>query len=99
MKTREEIVETAPASSGKTLLLKYLEGNRLSAIQSIRAKCCEYMGYYVDGRSDCRMPNCPLYPFMPYLENKEKKTSTRTISSAHKEKLRQARSRKSVLRS
>ena len=31
MKTREEIVETAPASSGKTLLLKYLEGRKTAS--------------------------------------------------------------------
>lgn len=63
---RRQIVEKAPVSAGKTLLLKHLDGERLTASQRIKAKCCECMGYYVDGRVDCKIPNCPLYPAMPY---------------------------------
>ena len=63
---RIEILETAPASGGKTNLLKHLYGDRLTRNAAITAKCCDCMGYYIDGRADCEMPECPLYPYMPY---------------------------------
>ena len=59
-------LESAPASRGKTLYLKYLDGVRLTGRQAALAKCCDCMCYHIDGREDCRMPTCPLYPFMPY---------------------------------
>jgi len=59
-------VETAPKSSGKSFLLKHLYGETLTRDQAIRAKCCDCMGYYQDGRIDCEISGCPLYPFMPY---------------------------------
>jgi hypothetical protein len=63
---RIDVIETAPASSGKTKLLKYLHGGRLSRGESLVAKCCECMGYYVDGRESCGIVTCPLYAYMPY---------------------------------
>jgi len=41
-------------------------GDRLTQRQAILAKCAECMGNHIDGRIDCQMPECPLYPFMPY---------------------------------
>jgi len=67
--TRYEMIESAPASRGKTLLLKHLDGSRLTARQAVIAKCCDCMGYHADGRVDCQMPSCSLYPFMPYKKN------------------------------
>jgi hypothetical protein len=40
----------------------------LTQRQAILAKCCDCMGYHGDGRMDCRMPHCSLYPFRPYKE-------------------------------
>jgi hypothetical protein len=54
------------SSKGRTNLIKHLEGKRLTQRQAILANCCECMGYYADGRKDCSMPKCPLYPFYPY---------------------------------
>ncbi len=62
----EEIREHGITSRGKTHLIRHMEGERLTQRQAILAKCCECMGYHVDGRNDCDMPDCPLYPFMPY---------------------------------
>jgi len=67
---RIKIVETAPASSGKTKLLKYLYGDILSRGDSLKAKCCECMGYYIDGRFSCEIPTCPLFYYMPYKNKK-----------------------------
>lgn len=93
-RNRFEIVEGVPNSSGRTNLLKHLEGQRLSARAAIIAKCCDCMGYYVDGRMDCKMPDCSLYPFMPYRENKGEKTGTRRLSPERVKKLVEARHRK-----
>lgn len=61
-----DFIETAPTSSGNSFLLKYLQGGELTRDQAIRAKCADCCGYYVDGRMDCEVPTCPLYPFSPY---------------------------------
>lgn len=31
-------------------------------------KCHECCGKYFDGKFDCGVPGCPLYPWMPYKE-------------------------------
>jgi hypothetical protein len=62
------IPASAPTSRGKTNLLRHLGGKRLTQRQAILAKCCDCMGYWVDGRVDCRIPTCALYRFMPYRE-------------------------------
>lgn len=67
---RVDILEMAPTSGGKTTLLKYLYGDKLTRNASIVAKCCDCMGYYIDGRADCSTAECPLYPFMPYREKR-----------------------------
>ena len=50
----------------KKYLHRYQMGERLTPGQTFRAKCCECMGDFVDGRMDCEIPECPIYPFMPY---------------------------------
>jgi hypothetical protein len=67
---RRDILDTAPTSGGKTKLLKYLYGDKLTRNSSIVAKCCDCMGDYFDGRVDCEISICPLYPFMPYREKR-----------------------------
>ena len=47
-------------------LRNFGQGKKLSLKQSILAKCCDCMGNYADGKIDCEIPDCPLYPFMPY---------------------------------
>lgn len=68
---RIKIIRTAPASSGKTKLLKYLKSGVLTQREAILAKCGDCMGYYIDGRHDCGIRTCPLYPYMPYRNRKE----------------------------
>ena len=34
--------------------------------EAISLKCEECMNEYIDGRRDCEIPLCPLYPYMPY---------------------------------
>lgn len=51
---------------GASELKKHLSGSRLTARQAIKACCYECMGGYSDGKMDCNIPECPLYPFFPY---------------------------------
>jgi hypothetical protein len=53
-------------ATGYTEYNKHLHGSRLTQRQMIRAKCFDCMGAYDDGKADCKVPKCPLYPLMPY---------------------------------
>lgn len=53
-------------AKGKRDLITYLKGGKLTYKQAVQAKCYECMGYCIDGLSDCEIPDCPLYRFMPY---------------------------------
>ncbi len=57
-------------AKGRLELIRHLEGGKNTPASAIRAKCYECMGYYADGKKDCKVPTCPLYPFMPYREDK-----------------------------
>ena len=67
-----ENLDGRPASQGLTLLKKHFSGERLTARQALIANCCECMGYYVDGREDCAMPDCPCYRFYPYRADRKR---------------------------
>lgn len=54
------------SARGRTELIKFHTGRRLTPMQSIRAKCYDCMGYYADGKRDCGQVDCPLHRFMPY---------------------------------
>jgi hypothetical protein len=71
--TMEKRIKAAQAginSRGRTSLLRHFKGERLTQREAILAKCCDCMGHHVDGRLDCRMPYCALYPWMPYRDEK-----------------------------
>ncbi len=72
VKRHLEIVKNAPQAKGKASYIKYLEGGRITAIPAIQCKCYDCMGYYADGRRDCKMPDCSLYPWMPYKGQEER---------------------------
>lgn len=66
----EEIkrAESMPTSRGRNMMLKYLRGEKLTQREAIVAKCFECMGGHFDGRIDCKMESCSLYPYMPYRD-------------------------------
>jgi len=37
-------------------------------MQAMEAKCFECCNGYIDGRIDCKVTSCPLYPWMPYAK-------------------------------
>jgi len=65
-----DIDTTGIAAIGRAELVAHLQGKRLYASKAIRAFCYDCMGYYADGKADCRQGDCPLYPFMPYAQTK-----------------------------
>ena len=77
---RVKMLEGAPASAGKTNLLKHFRVERLTQRQAILAKCCDCMGYHADGRIDCRMPHCSLYPFRPYKHDRTSSSKKAILS-------------------
>ena len=56
-------------STGKKDLTNHLDGERLTKGQAIVAKCYDCVCGYIDGKRSCGVPECPLFPFMPYREN------------------------------
>ena len=71
---------------GKKELIKYLEKKRITPMEAIIAKCYDCMGYFIDGRNDCKAMNCPLHCFMQY----NPKRSKRTLSEGQKISLSKA---------
>ena len=79
---------------GTKFLIKHLYGEPLSRAQAMSAKCSDCCGYYKDGKEDCRIPDCPMYLYMPYREKKEKKPGSRlgkVLSEEQKLKMQKGR--------
>lgn len=58
------------AAQGRKELLMHLQGTPLTERQGRLAQCYDCMGYYVDGKADCGIPDCPHYRRMPYRGKK-----------------------------
>jgi hypothetical protein len=74
-----EIRKYGKTARGKKELIKHLEGGRLTFKQAIYAKCYDCMNYFSDGKIDCKIPSCPLFPFMPYRLDREKRNTKKTM--------------------
>ena len=61
------------SGKGSVYLIDYASGKKITPRQSILAKCAECTCDYKDGREDCWMVKCPLYPFMPYSSTPREK--------------------------
>ena len=80
-----EIKKYGMAARGRQELIRHFEGDRNTIRQMALAKCYDCMGYYSDGREECGIELCPLYPIMPYRAGE--KYAAKTLSAAHREKL------------
>jgi hypothetical protein len=54
------------SGKGSAALDRHRQGERLTPMNAIYAKCAECMADYIDGRVDCGVTGCPLHPFQPY---------------------------------
>ena len=83
-------------AKGSKELKAYQNGKKLSSKQSILAKCCDCMGNYADGKEDCKMTDCPLYPYMPYGSiwmGREKKIMSPQRLESMRQRIKQVRKR------
>jgi len=71
MNRLEEVEKYGLNTRDKKYLLSHLSGEKLTPTQAIHAKCYECMGCYADGKADCGISDCPLYPFMRYNPNRK----------------------------
>ena len=78
---------------GKLDLIRHLEGGKLTLRQAVYAHCYDCMGFFADGKVDCKIPACSLYPFMAYNKTRIRRTTARVITEDHKAKLKRARLR------
>ena len=67
-----ENVENSIGSGGRTQMLRFMKGERLTRNQAIKAKCYDCTCGYQDGRVDCEIYDCPLHPYMPYKKKLDK---------------------------
>ena len=73
MANADWIRENGKTAQGKSEYLEYLKnGQKLSPLKAIKANCYQCMNSYLDGKDDCQIPDCPLYPYMPYRKDKAK---------------------------
>lgn len=96
MNNTERIRRYGKLARGQKEILKHLSGQRLTLKQAVIAHCYDCMGYFADGKVDCNMPDCPLYPHMAYNPNREKRTG-QPMTKEHKQKMRVARQKESNL--
>jgi Zn-finger protein len=86
---RLELVEKhGGAFQGRKEILKHLNGEVTTAREAIKGKCYDCMCYFEDGRSDCKIETCPLYPFMAYREGGVRKSRVRSDDQKNAVKLR-----------
>lgn len=71
-----DINQHGKTARGKKEILKYLGGGRLTPKQAILAHCYGCMAYFADGKIDCKMPKCPLHPFMAFNKNRQKRKTS-----------------------
>lgn len=75
MDTVENVILFGKEAKGKKELIKHLRGNILTRKEAELAKCYDCCGFYVDGKNDCKIPDCPMYFYMPYRDKKEDKVT------------------------
>ena len=67
----KQIKKFGKSAKGKMYLLKYLDGVTPTLRGGVLAKCYECTNGYADGKIDCGITSCPLYPFMPYRKGEK----------------------------
>uniref|UniRef100_A0A6H1ZH07 Uncharacterized protein n=1 Tax=viral metagenome TaxID=1070528 RepID=A0A6H1ZH07_9ZZZZ len=83
----EDIEKYGKLYRGYNETIKYLRGEVITLKQSVLGKCFDCMGYYADGKCDCKITTCTLYPFMPFNAAGPRKRSTKPMSEERKASL------------
>ena len=53
-------------NSGKSRLIKYLNGEHITRKDAIYAYCYDCQGYCEDGKVECDQTQCPLYTYSQF---------------------------------
>jgi hypothetical protein len=92
IKYYENVENNGAMAKGKKELLAHLDGKQLTARQACIAKCYDCMGWFADGKNDCKCYNCSIYSFMPYgSKPKVKRVVSDENRQAASERLKKAR--------
>lgn len=62
----KEVERYGVKAKGRNEMLNYFCGKALTHKQAILGHCYSCMNLYADGKVDCKITSCCLYPFMPY---------------------------------
>lgn len=63
----KDVIAIGKLFRGKSELMKFLNGFRITRNEAIKAKCYDCMGFYDNTQEkDCKNLTCPLYTYMPY---------------------------------
>lgn len=91
----ESIKKHGVSTQGRKELMRYLKGKDLTLQQAVLARCYDCMSYFADGAADCRTPECPLYPYMPFRTIRQfKKAAVKKSGTNGKEKKEAEKTRK-----
>lgn len=77
MKSKLFYVEQAGMFRGRKELIKHLKGGKITRKQAMDAMCFQCMGYFSEGRQDCKTPECPMFNFRPYKDTKSSEEDLR----------------------
>jgi len=81
---REKLLAKGKEARGKKELSRHIKGDKNTIRQAALAKCYDCTCGYADGKVDCRLKLCPLYPWMPFREGGPLK-AVRVLSQEQRE--------------
>lgn len=83
-----DIIKYGKRAVGRSELIRFMQGKRLTNKQMILAKCYECEHGYTDGKKPCPVLDCPLHPHHPYSSLQTRKTGKGEHHSVHAEQRR-----------
>jgi len=99
MDNTQWIEKHGKTAQGKREYIDYLKTRKkLTPRQAIRANCYQCAGYFIDGKMDCEVNDCPLHPHMSYRKDKAKarRIPSEKQSEAIRKNLRRSTTRRTA---
>lgn len=78
-------VEAGVSARGRTHLLRFLKGERITLGEAVMAYCYDCTGFLDEGRRDCENDMCALHPFMLYNPNRQRAVASTETTPGDKE--------------
>ncbi|MBS3784930.1 MAG: hypothetical protein KGY78_10860 [Anaerolineae bacterium] len=64
----KNLLEGGSVLGGRSPYHNYVKGREIGRTEAMRAKCYDCMNGFADGKQDCKVISCPLYPWQPFRE-------------------------------